>query len=71
MKKILSIIAIIFLVSSLAYSYVSENYVMYNKKSGIYHKPTCEWAIKCTVNCIMIKKSEAMQKGRACKVCGG
>ena len=53
------------------YSYVSNTYVMYNVKSHIYHKPTCEWAIKCTVNCIMIKKEEAIKIGRPCKVCGG
>lgn len=51
----------------------SENsQVFYNTKSHIYHSPSCRSAKACTVNCITLKKSEAVSRGgRACKVCGG
>ena len=72
MKKVLIIFAILLTSIGTAYSYVTNNYVMYNVKSHIYHKPTCEWAIKCTKNCIKIDKKEAIKRGgRPCKVCGG
>ncbi len=46
--------------------------VMFNTKTYKFHKPGCEWARKCTVNCIKIEKKEAVQRGgRPCKVCGG
>jgi len=46
--------------------------VAYNTKSHIYHKHSCEWAQKCTRNCITIDSSEAKHNGgRPCKVCGG
>ena len=71
MKKVLIISVILLTTIGTAYSYVSNSYVMYNVKSHIYHKPTCEWAIKCTVNCKMIPKEQAVKIGRPCKVCGG
>lgn len=43
--------------------------VLYNKKSGIYHEIDCEWARKCTYNCVYLERSEAMRLGRQCKVC--
>lgn len=45
--------------------------VFYNTNSQIYHNLNCIWAKKCTKNCILLDKSEAMTRGRACKVCGG
>ena len=46
--------------------------VMFNTKTLKYHKPSCRWAIKCTVNCIKIDKKEAIRRGGIpCKVCGG
>lgn len=46
--------------------------VAYNTKSHIYHDHSCEWAHKCTKNCITIDSSEAIRRGgRPCKVCGG
>lgn len=46
--------------------------VVYNVKTGKYHKPSCQAAVKCTINCIKIEKSQAKQKGGvACKLCGG
>lgn len=46
--------------------------VSFNTKSLKYHCPKCEWAVKCTVNCVKIKRSEAVKRGGVpCKVCGG
>ena len=46
--------------------------VVFNTKTLKYHKPTCQYAKKCTVNCIKIDKQQARQKnGKPCKVCGG
>lgn len=46
--------------------------VVYNTKTGKYHAPYCQWAKKCTVNCIKIDKQEAIRRGGVpCKVCGG
>lgn len=49
-----------------------EQTVYFNTNSRKYHKPSCEWAIKCTRNCISLPKLEARKRGGiACKVCGG
>ena len=46
--------------------------VVYNTKTHKYHKPGCQWAIKCTANCIKLEKKEAVNRGGIpCKVCGG
>ena len=46
--------------------------VVYNKNSRIYHDHSCDWAHKCTKNCINIDSAEAKRRGgRPCKVCGG
>jgi len=46
--------------------------VIYNTKTGKYHKPSCSSAKRCTVNCVSIDKSEAIKKGGIpCKKCGG
>ena len=46
--------------------------VFFNIKTHKYHKPDCIWAKRCTKNCIMIEKSEAIKHGGIpCKVCGG
>lgn len=67
MKRLITILLCMFVCeNSLAYS------VAYNKKSHVYHKHSCEWAIKCTKNCITIDSAEAKHRGgRPCKVCGG
>lgn len=66
MKKLLIIFGVIlFAGNAIAYP------VKYNKNSHIYHKHSCEWAKKCTKNCIHIDSSEAKRRGRPCKVCGG
>lgn len=46
--------------------------VMFNQSSKKYHCPTCEWARKCTRNCVEVTRSEAQSLGGvACKVCKG
>ena len=50
----------------------AEEIVSFNTKSLKYHCRTCEWANKCTVNCVNIAISEAIRRGGiACKVCRG
>lgn len=51
----------------------AEDYdVSYNQKSKIYHRPACNSALACTVNCSSVKKSEAIDRGgRPCGRCGG
>lgn len=46
--------------------------VVYNTKTGKYRSVGCQWARKCTVNCIKLEKKEAKARGGVpCKVCGG
>lgn len=69
MKKILiSILALIFISQT---SVLAET-VVFNQKTLKYHKPSCQWAHKCTVNCIKTDKKTAVKNGgKPCKVCGG
>ncbi len=56
----------------LAQASSKEEVVAFNTNSRKYHNPRCEWAIKCTKNCITIPHSEALRRGGVpCKVCGG
>lgn len=51
---------------------VSAETVTFNVKTLKYHKNSCKWAQKCTVNCIKIDKNKARSQGGVpCKVCGG
>lgn len=46
--------------------------VVYNTKTGKIHSPNCQYAAKCTVNCIKIDRQEAIRRGGVpCKVCKG
>lgn len=46
--------------------------VVFNTKTYKFHKLYCQWAKKCTVNCITIEKREVVKRGGIpCKVCGG
>jgi hypothetical protein len=46
--------------------------VAFNTVSLKYHCLDCEWARKCTKNCIVISAAEARKRGGVpCKVCGG
>lgn len=44
--------------------------VKHNVKSGIYHRPSCRHAKRCTKSCVPSTKAKAKAAGaRACKVC--
>lgn len=46
--------------------------VIYNTKTGKIHVAGCQWAKKCTVNCVKLERKEAIKRGGVpCKVCGG
>jgi hypothetical protein len=50
----------------------ADQLVFFNTHSRIYHHAGCGAANRCTVNCIWIPLSEALERGgRACKLCGG
>src|SRR2546426_7497860 len=50
----------------------NDEMVAFNTKTLKYHCLKCQWAVKCTQNCVTIKKSEAIKRGGVrCKVCGG
>ena len=67
MKKFLTILMLLIFMAP-----VYAETVVYNTNTGKYHKPTCKWAKKCTVNCIKIDKKQAKARGGVpCKVCGG
>jgi len=46
--------------------------VMFNVQTHKYYHPSCVWAQRCTKNCVLVTKAEAVRRGGvACKVCGG
>jgi len=45
--------------------------VEFNTSNGKYHCASCQWALRCTRNCVKIPLSEARARGTPCKVCGG
>lgn len=68
MKKILILLFSLFIFSGSCFAET----VYFNVKTSKYHKPTCQYAQKCTKNCIKIEKKEAKARGGVpCKVCGG
>lgn len=71
MKKILvSVLTVLLFLMTSAASFAEV--VSFNTKTLKFHKPGCQWAQKCTVNCIKIEKKEAVKRGGVpCKVCGG
>ncbi len=71
MKKVFSSILLTILLLTTVLSANAET-VVFNTKTKKYHTITCQWAKKCTVNCVKIEKKEAIrQGGKPCKVCGG
>jgi len=47
-----------------------EETVTFNTQNLKYHRNSCRWAQRCTVNCIKISQSEAIKRGGIpCKVC--
>ena len=70
MKKLLTISFLLFalFINNVCYAKT----VVFNTKTYKYHSIYCEWALKCTKNCIKIDKKEAIKRGGVpCKVCGG
>ena len=49
----------------------SEEIVSFNTASAKYHCRTCQWALRCTRNCVNIPLSEASARGVPCRICGG
>jgi hypothetical protein len=46
--------------------------VLFNTKTLKFHAASCEWAHKCTRNCVRVSREEAVKRGgMPCKVCGG
>lgn len=72
MKKFaITLSCILFLNTFFCLTCLAEQ-VMYNTKTKKYHSLNCQWAKKCTVNCIKIEKKQAVNKGGVpCKVCSG
>lgn len=70
MKKVLLLALVVLFNSFLSLASFADT-VVYNTKTGKYHAQNCEWAKKCTVNCIKIDRKQAVQRGGVpCKVCG-
>jgi hypothetical protein len=68
MKRICLALLILFALPTNAFAYD----VIFNTKSLIYHTPTCEWARKCTRNCVKIDHTLAQRRGGVpCNACGG
>jgi len=68
MKKIFIALVILLCLGNTAFAYD----VVFNANTYKYHSIRCEWARKCTKNCINIDHTEAQRRGGVpCKVCGG
>src|SRR2546428_13707923 len=68
---LLCVMAAFVAVSTLALA-GDDEMVAFNTKSHKYHCLSCQYAVKCTQNCIQIKRSDAIARGGGPgKVCGG
>ena len=71
MKKFLISLLSVFIIGVTTIPAIAET-VIFNTNTHKYHKPSCKWAKKCTVNCVLMEKKQVKQKGGIpCKVCGG
>ena len=71
MKKIFTSVITLFVLLMTSTAVFAET-VVFNWKTLKYHKPSCQWAQKCTQNCTKVDKKEAIKHGgKPCKVCGG
>ena len=67
-KKICMTLVLLLSFANSAFAYD----VIFNTKTLKYHVASCEWARKCTKNCIKVDSTVAQSKGGVpCKVCGG
>ena len=70
MRKILFVLLL--LIIGLPVLAADSTIVVLNTNRMIYHNVNCQWAHKCTKNCINVTKQKAIESGaRTCKVCGG
>ena len=68
MKKFIASLLFVLLAANISFAEV----VVFNTKTHKYHAPSCNYAKKCTVNCVKLEKQQAKAKGGVpCKVCGG
>ena len=71
MKKIFTSVITLFVLLMTSTAVFAET-VVFNWKTLKYHKPSCQWAQKCSQNCTKVDKKEAIKHGgKPCKVCGG
>ncbi len=72
-KNVKKIICILFILAiTLPVLAADSTIVVLNTNRLIYHNVNCQWAHKCTKNCVKVTKQEAIEYGaRPCKVCGG
>lgn len=53
-------------------NHIHGDVAVYNLSNGKLHTADCEWAEKCTKNCIYLKKKEVKKMFYIpCLVCGG
>ena len=87
MKKILISLVLCFLVSGISFAQEVENVfietsisrkairsdvVVYNLSNAKLHTHDCEWALKCTKNCVLVDKKQIDEMFYIpCLVCGG
>jgi len=58
--------------ATVARNVIYGDVVVYNISNGKLHLPDCEWAEKCTKNCIYLKKKDLKKMFFIpCIVCGG
>lgn len=70
-KTVLFFVIIIFATLATAQDKAND-WVFFNTVTYKVHKLSCEWAHRCTKNCIKIKRKDAYNRGSvACKVCRG
>lgn len=70
--RVRAAIILVILMTLSGSSFGREERVYFNLQNKKYHCLTCEWAIKCTKNCVELDLSEAKRRGGIpCKVCGG
>ena len=70
MKKVIYILCLLVITHPALAS--DSHIVVLNTNRLIYHNVNCQWAHKCTKNCVKVTKREALGYGaRPCKVCGG
>jgi len=57
---------------SVTKSAIAGDVLVYNLSNAKLHRPDCEWAEKCTKNCIYLDKKELKHMFFIpCMVCGG